>query len=558
MLKGRAVSLESPSLTNPNQNGITGYVQRATSAAVLYKNQRLRAAVIRLLPSPSSITAVATAAVTRRLRSEARFVQELGKMRTFVSIGVRPFVLAALILSTTTAWTLPAVRRSLPLPTSLAMTATSDLPKPKLPIPEPICSDIPGTWAYDTMSRRVDEEILQRTFDDNKETFETEPFQPILKRFQQLREDLRSSSKLKMLDELPAGASEERKREWKEWKEILQPFLDRGDTWLSAPWMVTEFYVYRRLIQAIGYWDAGTPGYLFDPFIQQKRLGLESSVGSAEPMLEKIPNVPKTAEGIDLAASIALWGNKMDLSIWPADTKNSDIDVFSSILESASENLLHDDLDVLGEYCETLRRKGGGNVDIIVDNAGFELITDLALAQHLVESGIASCVTFQLKSHPTFVSDALEKDLLEHVEHYTALDGTKYPNCKKAGDKWKQYLKDGRWKCHEDNFWVQAYAMWDMTEPLRSDLKKRCDLAFVKGDANYRRLLGDRMWDFTSPFEDVVGSYFPCPVCALRTLKAEIGCGMDADQIAKAKKLDDNWQVNGRFGVVQFGKGAER
>jgi Damage-control phosphatase ARMT1-like domain len=80
----------------------------------------------------------------------------------------------------------------------------------------------------------------------------------------------------------------------------------------------------------------------------------------------------------------------------------------------------------------------------------------------------------------------------------------------------------------------------------------------VKGDANYRRLLGDRKWDFTAPFTDVVGVYFPCPVCALRTLKAELGCGMDADQVEKAKSLDDNWLVNGRFGVVHFGAGAAK
>ena len=248
----------------------------------------------------------------------------------------------------------------------------------------------------------------------------------------------------------------------------------------------------------------------------------------------------------------------MDLSIWPADAKNADIDVFSSILESATENLLHDDLDLLAQHCEKLRAKGGGIVDIIVDNAGFELITDLALAQHLIESGIASCVTFQLKSHPTFVSDALEKDLREHVDHYVSLDSQKYPNAQRAGSTWKQFLDEGKWKCHEDNFWVQPYAMWDMTEPLRSNLRDRCDLAFVKGDANYRRLLGDRMWDYTAPFSEVVGSYFPCPVCALRTLKAEIGCGMDASQIEKAKTMDKNWLVNGRFGVVHFGNGAGR
>jgi hypothetical protein len=305
----------------------------------------------------------------------------------------------------------------------------------------------------------VDKEILHRTFEDNKEVFETEKFKTVLARFQELRESLQSSSKLVMLDDLPEGASEARVREYNEWKELLQPFLDKEDTWLSAPWMVTEFYVYRRLIQATGYWDEDSAGYKFDPFAKQKRAGLESSPGSAEPVLAKIPELPNTSEGIDLAASIALWGNKMDLSLWPADAKNTDIDIFSSILDSASENLLHDDLGKLGDHCDALRKKGGGNVDIIVDNAGFELITDLALAQHLVDSGIAKCVTFQLKSHPTFVSDALEKDLLEHVDHFASLDAAKYPACRAAGAKWQSFLKDGKWKCHEDNFWVQPFAM---------------------------------------------------------------------------------------------------
>jgi hypothetical protein len=473
-------------------------------------------------------------------------------------LGFLVLVLVLVLAETVTALTNPSSLASKASFLTMAVSSTSDLPRPKLSIPEPIRSETPGTWAYDTMSRRVDKEILQRTFEENQKEFESEDFKEILGRFSELRADLTASSKLKMLDDLPTNASPERVREWNEWEQVLRPFLDKGDTWLSAPWMVTEFYVYRRLMQAIGYWDEGTTGYKFDPFAKQKRAGLETSVGSAEPMLAKIPNLPKTSEGINIAASIALWGNKMDLSLWPADASKTKIDIFSSILEKAHGNLLHDDSVTLGDHCDTLRNKGGGNVDIIVDNAGFELITDLALAQHLVESGIASCVTFQLKSHPTFVSDALEKDLIEHVEHYANLDATQYPNARKAGETWQKFLAEGKWKCHEDNFWVQPFAMWNMTEPLRTDMKQRCDLAFVKGDANYRRLLGDCMWDYTAPFPDVVGAYFPCHVCALRTLKAEIGCGMDADQVERAKKLDDNWMTNGRFGVVQFGAGAPK
>ena len=486
---------------------------------------------------------------------------------------------------------------------SFTTIGSSNKPKPVLPIPDPIFSDVPGTWAYDTMSRRVDEEILQRTYEDNKETWETKEFAGVLKRFQALRTELQNAAKTKLAlpPPPPKGCSALRQTEWDEWKQILDPFVSKGDTWLEAPWMVTEFYVYRRLlVDVIGYWDefdrfangnsallhfnsgdetkpVKNPGYLYDPFSPQKRAGLESSVASAESVMAKINNLVdnnnnynnnddddddnESSDSIDqgtkLAASIALWGNKMDLSLWPADTKTATQDIFSAILDKAQEGLLHDDSPGLVEHCEKLRAKGGGNVDIIVDNAGFELITDLALGQYLVESGIAKCVTFQLKSHPTFVSDALELDLLEHVNHYADMEDASYPNAKISGSKWKGFLKDGKWKCSENNFWVQAFPMWEMTEPLWTDMHERCDLAFVKGDANYRRLLGDCQWDMSeASFQDVVGNYFPCPICALRTLKAEIGCGMDAEQVKRAKSLDDNWQTNGRFGVLQFGSGC--
>jgi hypothetical protein len=74
--------------------------------------------------------------------------------------------------------------------------------------------------------------------------------------------------------------------------------------------VVTEIYVYQCLIEeAIGYWDETSPGYHYDPFEKQKSAGLESSVGSAEPMLSKIPALPKSSsDDIEIAASIAFYG----------------------------------------------------------------------------------------------------------------------------------------------------------------------------------------------------------------------------------------------------------
>jgi uncharacterized protein with ATP-grasp and redox domains len=437
-------------------------------------------------------------------------------------------------------------------------------PLPSLPIPEPLLSLTPGTWAYDTMSRRINEEILQRTYEENEEKFNSPPFAKALERFNQLRSELSDAANTKLrhvqFDSTDGRPAADVEREKEEWKSIMQPYIENGDTWLSAPWLVAEFYAYRRLMEALGYYDkSNTDTYLYDPFLVAKRAGLMSSVNSAENMLAKVVSLPNTKEGVALAAAFALWGNKMDLSIWPADAENSSLDVFAKILHAADDNLLHDDTDILTDRCEVLRENGGGKIDIIVDNAGFELVTDLALADHLVASGVADVVTFQLKGHPTFVSDALEKDLLETVVHYSSLSPDEYPNANAAGKRWQKYLDDGKWVCNEDNFWCQPSAMWEMPNPLRADMAERCDLAFVKGDANYRRLIGDRYWDYTAPFQDVVGCYFPCPVCSLRTLKAEVGVGMSADQVERAKGLDaEGWMVTGRFGVVQVGTGAEK
>jgi hypothetical protein len=76
-------------------------------------------------------------------------------------------------------------------------------------------------------------------------------------------------------------------------------------------------------------------------------------------------------------------------------------------------------------------------------------------------------------------------------------------------------------------------------------------LAIVKGDANYRRLLGDLKWDHHVPFASVV-SYFPCGVLALRTCKSEVLVGVPAERQQQAAAQDPKWLVNGRYGVMQY------
>ena len=76
-------------------------------------------------------------------------------------------------------------------------------------------------------------------------------------------------------------------------------------------------------------------------------------------------------------------------------------------------------------------------------------------------------------------------------------------------------------------------------------------IVFVKGDANYRRLLGERQWPLDTPAKQVL-SYWPVPVCALRTFKAEIGCGVSKEYASRAEAADKRWLVSGKWGVVQL------
>lgn len=312
-----------------------------------------------------------------------------------------------------------------------------------------------------------------------------------------------------------------------------------------------------------------------DPFVLQKELGLTSAIESISTLASRVNGVLKAEENRprhDLLSDFqgfvltALWGNRMDLSLWPVGgeaTGNSMAkdankssgerasEAFNLVLEAGQKMILANDVAILAEYVDEMALPP--RMDIIVDNAGFELFCDLCLADFLIHSGFASVVHLQLKAHPTFVSDAMAKDVMYTIEflqqHHNA-KGEEATEMEALGNRWAQHVADGTWILAENFFWVQPQAMWQMPTDLRSDMSNS-QLVFVKGDANYRRLLGDRDWKLDTPFSNIL-SYFPAPVCALRTLKAELGCGMPQQSIDRASLEDEKWLVCGKYGVVQF------
>lgn len=402
----------------------------------------------------------------------------------------------------------------------------SNTNRPNPPLPPPITSEVPGTWAYDTMSERV-VEIARRTLSEN------------------LFSEAISSRIEALMAEIPFGAIRQMNStapDAKNWHIYTQPYLNQN--WLTPPWFFTETYFYRRLIEATGYYEPG-PGFGVDPFLYQKEQGLLTTDATIQAIAQRLDNwLGEGSHDEHLAALLAinLWGNRADLSLWPADERGEqpmDVD-----WESAQAYTLANDTEAAISH---LHHHPGARIDIIADNAGLELVTDLALADYLLTTAVAAAVHIHLKPHPTFVSDAMISDVLATAGFLAAHENDAVAA---FGRRLRQHLAKGNLLLKEDPYWVSALPFWEIPAALREELSQS-DLIISKGDANYRRLLGDRQWPFTTPFAAIL-SYTPAPLLALRTLKAELACGLTETQIHRLNEEDPQWLVNGRWGVIQF------
>jgi hypothetical protein len=156
----------------------------------------------------------------------------------------------------------------------------------------------------------------------------------------------------------------------------------------------------------------------------------------------------------------------------------------------------------------------GGEVVVILDNCGLELLSDLVLAHALLAGAVrAAVVTLMCKTAPVFVSDALEADAAAHVD---AIAGAGAAGAALAAAL-RGHLAAGRLRLESHSFFTSPFAWRDAPRGLLERLAP-CACVVVKGDANYRRLIGDAHWPYSTPFGAAVGFFAPCPLLALRTV----------------------------------------
>jgi uncharacterized protein with ATP-grasp and redox domains len=391
--------------------------------------------------------------------------------------------------------------------------------------PPPIQSTEPGSWAHSTVSQRFPE-IVSRVIAENQFSREVED------QLNQLVKEIKGGSIRHLKDQ---GAPDQ--GDWRRW---IKP--QAGKNWLEVPWFFAEHYFYRRIMEAVVYFQEQE-----DPFHYQKMQGLENSQQDvrllARLLSDSRKNPDQREKYLREGLYYSLWGNQDDLSLWPAGSlENPKHDSQRSL----RDHLLADDIH------QVIKRVLKGNspserMDIMLDNAGFELVADLGLVDILLGLELAETVTLHVKAHPTFVSDVIKPDLEEAV-HYLVDSADLAVG--KFGERLGEYLQIGRLRIREDYFWNSPLPLWKFPADLGAEWD-RSRLLISKGDANYRRILGDRQWDFTKPFSEVV-DYLPVPLAALRTLKAELAVGLDLDQIQQVHNQDRHWLTDGKWGVIHF------
>ncbi len=399
-------------------------------------------------------------------------------------------------------------------------------------LPEPLRGSDPDSFAERTVKIRMPD-IARRTLSENN-------FPP------QIAANLQA-----LIDEIPFGAirkvHDPGAPDQADWEDYAGPHL--GQNWLEIPWFFGEHYFYRRIVEATGFFQPG-PWEGRDPYASQKRAGLETSQQVTQALVKNLERSLEAGwerKSFLRLLNADLWGNQADLSLWPAgegDGPAHEEDV-------QREHLLVDDALAITSLFGEMRDRPG-RVDFLVDNAGFELISDLCLADYLLSTTPSFTVRLELKPHPTFVSDAMAKDVLETVAFLGESDD---PGVSRLADRLQMNLDSERLQLREDYFWTSPLESWKMPPQVREELASAA-LVINKGDAQYRRLLGDRHWPYTTPL-NIILSYFPRPLVILRASKSEVMAGIEPGLEDRLFQEDPEWLYNGRWGLIQLFQPAE-
>ena len=345
--------------------------------------------------------------------------------------------------------------------------------------------------------------------------------------------------------------------------------------WLAAPWLYTECYMYRFIHT---FFTLSTPfWHSFDMFATSKRFSL---VGSKKGTIELVKRfgaiiqaiIEKEAADDEMQKAIfeemiqiSLWGNATDLSLLTSlSVEELNSRQGKAVRDSNRENIVVNDTEQVWNLLSRLRLSGSPrDIHIVLDNAGFELLTDLVFASYLIESGYAKKVVLHGKRMPWFVSDVMLEDLKHLIEGfatgtiYDDIDPVDKEELRKAGEHWQGLIQSGRLEFRAELFWTtqHPFGRLPIVEPALFEDLADADLVVYKGDLNYRKLTYDGMWPHSTPFSEALGPLAKkhdgqgVRTLVLRTAKADVCVGLKPGQ---ERSFEEGWTRYGKYAVVSY------
>lgn len=281
-----------------------------------------------------------------------------------------------------------------------------------------------------------------------------------------------------------------------------------GKRYQEVPFFFLEIYFYRLINQII----ASNQDFA-DPFGEIKKQDLVNNTSFFRQITSDLSKL-----SIEECIHLAVEGNQADLSQLAGSSKGNPL------------TYLIDDTEKLRDLMPET------GVNLIADNAGVELFSDLVLIKKLADT--CQHITLHLKHLPLLVSDATPIDLdilLTHLDQIGLSD----------------FVLEIRQLQNQNKLTISSHPFWNA--PTFYDtlnfMEAPQSLLISKGDANYRRFFHDKQFAPHLSF-DLLAVAFE-QVFALRTLKSDIQTGLTKDQIEYLQKMDPHWMHNGKHAVIQ-------
>jgi len=367
------------------------------------------------------------------------------------------------------------------------------------PTPSPTCltTDEPGSFAAFSLEQRLPA-ILNQLI-KHADT-------PTAHALQQLATEMQTGT-ISALPPVIFGALDQ----------AIHPYI--GRSWANMPFLTVELYFYARILLAFGY-TAITP---IDPFQAAKEAANDQAITTFAVQ----PDYCDPAYAIDKLLHRAVIGNTADLSQHVIPTT----DQVALLIDES-------------EIAKKLLTTGMQRIDLVFDNAGADILTDLLLIRRI--SPYCTHIVAHVRPWPMFISDMTLANMKVLLEKLLA---SSIPAARQLGQDTMQLLRQNKLILRTSpalGVPANFYANTALTQATFG----KAELVIFKGDLNYRFFAGDQRWPHTTEKNHLL-QHFGRSALFLRTIKSEVLAGLTPEVVAKTATLQPDWLTCGHYGIIQ-------